>query len=323
MVSLIRLRRRPAGPKTAKLAQVLVFILLLVTLPPAIADSKVEINEMVVFGASYSDTGNVFLATNFEIPPSPPYLSGRFSNGPLWHEIVAYGLGIPPALPDLIGGTNYAWGGAETGEGIAVLGVPNLGQQIDTYLAQSVPRPDQLFLVVGGGNDIIPPGPPKSAEEIVDNLAAHITELAQAGARYFAVPNLPTIEQFPLVKALDEEAADELAEIARQTNRLLRRRLIRLEWELKWAGTPVEIAQVNWNVSFWFLSTFPSLIGVENTTDPALISPGCPPCTGVLVPNPNDYFWFDNVHPTAPVHLGVGLFALGDIRRQLFRHHWR
>jgi len=299
---------------------VLAAVILATAAAPAVAGDDVVINEMVVFGASYSDTGNVFYATGLAIPLSPPYFFGRFSNGPLWHEVVAVALGIPPAQPDLIGGTNYAWGGAETGEGLSLLGVPNLGLQIDTFLASNIPLEDQLFFVVGGGNDIIPPGSPTPPEVIVDNISAHITELAEAGARYFAVPNLPTIQDFPLVASLGEPTANELARIAKRTNQMLRPRLHQLEAELRREGIDVEIALINWNRAFSILIKFPWLIGVENTTDTALNPPDCPPCTGVLVPDPNTYFWFDNVHATAPVHTALGLFALGDLRRQLFNH---
>ena len=52
-------------------------------------------DELVVFGDSLSDTGN----------------AGRFSNGPVWVEGVANGLGLS-VRPSESGGTNYAIGGA-------------------------------------------------------------------------------------------------------------------------------------------------------------------------------------------------------------------
>jgi phospholipase/lecithinase/hemolysin len=283
-------------------------ILLFVSPALLVADDHVPINEIVVFGDSYSDTGNVYLATGFALPPSPPYFDGRFSNGPLWHEVVARELGIPAARPDLIGGSNYAWGGAQTGEGLAILGVPNLGLQIDTFLARTVPRPDQLFIVSGGGNDLIQPDPPTPPDQIVSNIEAHITKLAESGARYFAVTNLPTISALPFVAMLGDASAEELRRLTTQTNLLLRPRLRRLQSELRASGLDVEIAYVNWNRAFRLLLRFPSIVGVENTTG-----------TGIGTPDPDLFFWFDDLHPSGPVHEGVGYFALYDIRRQLFR----
>ena len=147
-----------------------------------------------------------------------------------------------------------------------------------------------------------------------------IKELAEAGARYFAVPNLPTIQEFPLVRSLGDATTDELARIAKRTNHLLRPRLHRLEAQLRRQGIDVEIVLIDWNRAFSVLIRFPWLIGVENTTDPALNPPDCPPCTGVLVPEPDTYFWMDSVHATAPVHRALGLFALRDLRLQLLGH---
>ncbi|MFY7942566.1 MAG: SGNH/GDSL hydrolase family protein, partial [Burkholderiaceae bacterium] len=53
---------------------------------------------MVVFGDSLSDTGNVRSLTSAFSPPAFPNFSGapgRFSDGPVWVETVAAGLGVP------------------------------------------------------------------------------------------------------------------------------------------------------------------------------------------------------------------------------------
>src|SRR5262249_58048428 len=79
-------------------------------------------SKVYVFGDSNLDNGNVFIATSADpndefptFPPSPPYDNGRFSNVPLWVEVMADVLGLPNPAPNLVGGTNYAWGGANTG----------------------------------------------------------------------------------------------------------------------------------------------------------------------------------------------------------------
>src|SRR4051812_17171996 len=90
-------------------------------------------SKVYVFGDSNVDNGNVFIATSFPgddiptFPPSPPYDMGRFSNGPLWVEVMADRLGLPNPAPSLAGGTDYAWGGATTGPGLSPFGTPNLG----------------------------------------------------------------------------------------------------------------------------------------------------------------------------------------------------
>ncbi len=101
------------------------------------ANGQAPFDEIIVFGDSLSDTGNVFIS--FGAPPSPPYFDGRFSNGPVTIERVADRLGLPAPSPSLIGGTNFAWGGAETGPGFGSSGTPNLGRRSGLSLAAVTP----------------------------------------------------------------------------------------------------------------------------------------------------------------------------------------
>ena len=39
-------------------------------------------NQMIIFGDSLSDNGNVYIATGGAIPAPPAYTVGRFTNGP-------------------------------------------------------------------------------------------------------------------------------------------------------------------------------------------------------------------------------------------------
>ncbi len=101
------------------------------------ANGQAPFDEFIVFGDSLSDTGNVFISLG--VPPSPPYFDGRFSNGPVTVEHVADQLGFPALLPSIIGGTNFAWGGAETGPGFGSSGTPNLGRRSGLSLAAVTP----------------------------------------------------------------------------------------------------------------------------------------------------------------------------------------
>ena len=44
------------------------------------------LHNVVVFGDSLSDNGNLYELMRHQLPPSPPYFEGRFSNGPVWIE---------------------------------------------------------------------------------------------------------------------------------------------------------------------------------------------------------------------------------------------
>src|SRR5215470_1187686 len=72
---------------------------------------------LAVFGDSLSDIGNVSQATPFLTQPKTPgpyYWNGRFSNGPIYAETLAAGLGLPALVNSASGGTDYAYGGALT-----------------------------------------------------------------------------------------------------------------------------------------------------------------------------------------------------------------
>src|SRR3984957_20642506 len=68
------------------------------------------------FGDSLSDAGNLFAESESTIPLKP-YVDGHFSNGPTWVEDLSQMLGLGPMKPFLTSnnGTNYAFGGAQTG----------------------------------------------------------------------------------------------------------------------------------------------------------------------------------------------------------------
>src|SRR4051794_37120522 len=86
---------------------------------------------VTVFGDSLSDVGNVFAVTGGTLP----YPSGRFSDGPIWIDRLASNLGTP-LQPSVAGGSNYAFGGAESGLGTSllrgILPVPGVRQQVQT-----------------------------------------------------------------------------------------------------------------------------------------------------------------------------------------------
>jgi outer membrane lipase/esterase len=186
-------------------------------LSPALATAAPYTN-LVVFGDSLSDQGNAFLAVSPSLlpagttyPPYPypqivpgqstPYFNGRFSNGPIWVDTFAAKLGLSSA-PALLGGTNYAFGGALT-SGASLAGTPSLAVQVGGMylLAHPAVPAGTLLALWGGANDIIQshqgnpaaPDPTTSA----NNIKADIQALYNAGGREFLVFNLPDIGKTP------------------------------------------------------------------------------------------------------------------------------
>src|SRR5947208_1545881 len=122
------------------------FLVLLVALP----NHSFGYTQIIAFGDSLTDTGNVYNQTFGISPQSPPYYNGRFSNGPLWLEDLATDLTLTAPTFSRGGGKDYAYGGAHTGSGSVShfpFTFPNIGTQISSYLGGNTPNANQLFVV--------------------------------------------------------------------------------------------------------------------------------------------------------------------------------
>lgn len=168
-------------------------------------------SSLTVFGDSLSDTGNILAFTSGALPVAP-YLPGRFSDGPNWIDVLAAGLGLPDgAKPALLGGSNYAFGGART----RLLDDPNDPFDPPGVLAQvaglwgpthPVADATGLYVVVGGGNDMrdarSAPGSndttrQAAAEAAAKNIEDSVALLASRGARTVMISTLPDLGATP------------------------------------------------------------------------------------------------------------------------------
>ncbi len=179
-----------------------------------------------MFGDSLSDTGNLSILTGGAFPGSAqPYFGGRYSNGPLWVEGLAAGLGLAgDAAPFLVGGKNFAFAGARTGTGSNPPGV--LAQAVGIWGGgNSAPTPgsadpNALYVVVGGGNDMRDARTAfqgvtlvdqaahfNAALEAITNLGNTVGYLAASGAKHILISNLPDLGATPEAVLLGLTAA--------------------------------------------------------------------------------------------------------------------
>lgn len=162
-------------------------------------------SSLTVFGDSLSDTGNIFLATGGAVPAAP-YFNGRFSDGPVWIDHLAAGLGLASgAVPSVAGGSNYSFGGARTGAAAAP--IPGILAQIGGLWAPTHPLADPtgLYLVVGGGNDMRDARGAAStdatrqaaADAAALNIFNGVAALAARGAQHVVISTLPDLGATP------------------------------------------------------------------------------------------------------------------------------
>ncbi len=178
---------------------------------------------MFVFGDSLSDSGNNFTAFFGATGPAPtsntfiptfPYSSGTYSNGPTWVSGLAAGLGLPAAAaaPSLLGGGNYAYGGATVANGAPF--PPSLQNQLSSYLTSGpAVSPTALYVIAGGGNDaravataILGGADPVAATlagatAYAASTAQMVGSLRAAGASNIIVWNVPDLGKTPTAGA--------------------------------------------------------------------------------------------------------------------------
>jgi len=283
------------------------------------------ITEIVVFGDSLSDTGNLYLASGQKTPPSPPYFWGRFSNGPLWVERLASRLDhVVPPTPSLgfgLSPTNYAWGGAETGPGKTPSGIPNIGMQIGQFLAANTPTDSQLFVIWGGANDFLHATTPPDPADVVANIVDHISTIAAAAPGVelkFLVPNLPPLGLTPAALFMGVYTSSLLNDRSREFNALLSADLEELAGKLRITIMQLDIFSLAQEIrlnpaDFGFTHTE----GTARIGDPSGPPPDFTVGDGDVVPDPDEYVFFDDVHPTRAWHQIAGdrAFELVSERR--------
>jgi phospholipase/lecithinase/hemolysin len=253
------------------------------------------ITGIVSFGDSLTDTGNFYAATG---QPAAPYYQGRFSNGPVWVEYLANQLGVAAPTPSLLGGTNYAWAGAATGDGLAGNGVPNTGMQISTYLASNSPGATQLFTLWAGANDFLAYGQTDPSIPVA-NIAGEITTLAHAGAKLVMVPNVPLLGDLPATNTLPESQRDALNQLTSTFDSLLHSELDQLGQTLG-----ITIYQPDINSLLQNALANPARYGFTNVTTSALGD-------GVLTGQ--GYLFWDEIHPTTVGHQLIADFAAASM----------
>lgn len=296
-----------------------------------------SVTDLVVFGDSLSDTGNVFEATRtlstppFDLIPSAPYAVGghHFSNGWTWVEQLALRLRSPhsaaPALraPGIF--TNYAFGGARARSDS---GDPfDLGMQVNVFWADfgGQAPPDRVYVVFIGGNDVRdalvalgadPTGATSQAilEDAVTAIANNIVALAGAGARQFLVLNAPNIGHTPAVRIL-AGGDPTIPIVARQLSMLFNGGLAGALDDLELLLPGIEIRRYDVFAFLEGVVSDPAGAGLDNVTD-ACLAFGT--VGDVFCKDADGYLFWDGIHPTRAGHrlLAEGIAStLGTARR--------
>lgn len=285
---------------------------LLVTLSAFLLSSFVmamPVRNIVVFGDSLSDNGNFYNFMNQQMPESPPYFEGRFSDGPVWIErlAAAYYPNAPKAhLQD------YAFGGAGVSEDDEDDVLFTLRKEVNTYLEEHSQKAsaDTLYVVWIGANNYLglPEDGEKTLKDVNLGIVHGLQKLVEKGAKNFLILNLPDLGRTPA--ATEFNSVEMLSYFAKKHNTALDESMA----ELKYSYPEVNWLYYDLNQMFTNVLDHPEEYGITNTTDTCLessldkndaksmlniavtVKPSSPQNTC------ERFLFFDLVHPTAYAH---------------------
>ncbi len=312
--------RKPSGHIVAVLA--LIIACLLIGPASSQAASKASstlprITHVFCFGDSYSDNGRSF-ALSTQImggtnPPSagyvlaapPAYWQGRWSNGPTAVEDLAKTLGVKL--------TDYAVGGAESSYSNyyswldPYVNTGLLGQvgTFKAHLHGHRANAHALYIVQMAGNDyfywkdygLTMPGTVQNvARQVVANECETVRQLALLGARRFLVIGSENVALLPWEVEYSETA--DAAAYTKTVNGDLPGAMRRLRLQLHLRVVYFPLAGVD-----AIIRTNASKFGLTELNTPYEHTyPTYVAGTG----NPDNYFFWDEWHPTAAVHKILG-----------------
>ncbi len=294
-------------------------------LPFLVNTQALAFTQVIVFGDSLSDDGNVAHRVRDTVGFSYPssnfnYSDYRFTDDTntspaanlytgTWHEQLAKTfLSLPVATNSLDGGTNYAFGGATTNGGTQnrtlvdnplpfaggslSVTIDNIGKQVNDYLASHTTDANALYIIWGGGNDLFDNYSDTSVNATAARVGGLITRLADAGARNFLVPNVPPLGAVPnsfgdpnRVAGLDLASANYRSQLNSVVASVVNGYASN--------GITVHVYVLDVWVGLIRILGQPLRYGFVNTTVPAQDQSGV---------NPDTYLFWDDIHPTTGGH---------------------
>lgn len=332
MISSQSISARRSGTRFAPFAALLTAVTLLSGLAsvsaqtPTPSPTAPAFSQILVFGDSLSDVGNLRDRMEDRGVNYPGgeynYSDGRFTNSSdtdpgsdlyvgVWHEQLSRTfLGRTAETPSHSGGNVFAFGGATTEDGtkdfsiIGVLGnditvtIDNIGQQVDDYITRRGVDPNALFVIWGGGNDLINDDSADNVSATAGRVAMLMSRLADAGARNFMIPNVPPLGAVPRYGDDGEVQATKHAASAAYRAELASS-LDAVVGNLAAQGIQAQL----YRLDIW--SLFVREVAAPQTFNFTDIYN---PARGADV-DPDTFLFWDDIHPTTAAHYQIALEA--------------
>ncbi len=276
--------------------------------------SSTTLNKMVVFGDSLSDNGNLYEYMKHQLPLSPPYFEGRFTNGPVWVELLMKYYYPTDSNAHLL---DYAFGGAgvlseDDDDGDDALFT--LRREMDGYFLAHQDRADKdsLYVIWIGSNNYlaVPEDNEKVLIDVNKGIRYGLRRLADKGAKHIMIVNLPNLGNIPAAR--DFDAVDVLTYLSKQHNIMLEKNVKELQGlypSVQWL-----FFDINYVLDDIMVNPGPyGFTNVKDTCYEEVIDQHSPKNRSILKmvasvkphkgPDAcNGHLFFDPVHPSGPVH---------------------
>ncbi|OZJ02042.1 hypothetical protein BZG36_05080 [Bifiguratus adelaidae] len=236
------------------------------------------VKNVVVFGDSYSDGGNV----------------GRKTNGPMWYE----SLSTSWEAENL---HSFAFVGAtcEDAQNIGGTDIPSIKDQLELYYDQSLDlKPEEtVYALWVGTNDVVlaqgaNAGTMSKVERTLECIKNHVDTLYRVfNARHMLLIDLPPIDSSPYYRQSSAKTPSNIP--------LFNEKLISSvsEWNAEF-GTRAVVVDANSIIAD--IAKNPSAYGIKDTEQAYWLS-----CQGSCTEDANDYLWWDQTHLTGAAHTAL------------------
>lgn len=244
------------------------------------------VDHLIVFGDSLSDNGNIYEASGGDIPPSPMYWNGRFSNGMVWADTLAVDIGATLS--------NFAIGGATTGTANVNDAHPagpfgGLQNEIADYTGGTIDTL-ALHVVAAGSNNFlsIPADPVAAITTGVTEILTAVGTLKAVGVTKIWLFNLPDLGLTP--RLINAGLSAQGTALTDAFNAALLGGLAQVGFtDVNVYDTAGIMREIVAN---------PADFGLTNVTD-ACLAVGC---TSDWMLDPDEFMFWDDIHPTRAVH---------------------
>lgn len=283
---------------------------------------------IIIFGDSISDTGRVLNATGGKLPAPEAYPKGRFTNGGKnWVDFLSERLSKKYKLKVY----NYAFGGATACADPAYFAtrpfVKDLGNQTAMFMAERVAgavstKGKTIYMQFIGTNDLnfalqgpTPPLTQAAAGSLIfKTVTCRVGQLdflvRAAGAREIVVMPSAPIQASPSIPAPFRPSVAQLVGAADQAMAGAIQQV-----KISYASDPKGLGKTNvytFGNNELFAAAGLVELGFKNTTgvcvsNPNPLSPAAANRPLAPCPNPNDYFLYDEGHPSGRFHQWLAL----------------